>query len=118
MGSKKYIRIKNIGDGRADYVKLKLYMKIKEKVFSRDPRSERDWEDYKSDREGYDILLLSMGGAYPLETIPILLPQDVADIEFYYAKPVNKEQIVDALLVIFYGEPNPIEIPFKFELKP
>jgi hypothetical protein len=107
------IVIKNVGDGAAENVTMRLYLA-------------GDHEYLHSILQSFDFRFPAVNDkpefkvVYGYEREPFVLPaQDSFSTHFEMSQPqlITKDTRITALLKIFYGEPAPVEIPFTIELK-
>jgi len=116
--SVKKIVLKNIGDGTADYTKLNLYL---------DYEIENSYVIFKlthfkmskfirNEKPNVKLLFVSNNNDIRETRIPA---KDELSFDFSLQNNhlIKKDIFVNAILKVFYGEPNPLEIPFTIEIK-
>ena len=111
----KTVLIKNEGDGTADYIRMRLYINYKDDGLIRDLGNAYFWRQNISDKPAFSTMLVydAPGG-----DINLLPAQDAIPVKFHMQNPHLRENSahVAAILMIFYGEPEPIEVPFTLEI--
>ena len=110
--TQRVIEIKNIGDGSADYIQLKLYVNFDDYDFRRDFGNSGWFYSEINDKSEFKKMLRYEN---PLGILPA---KDTIPIRFWMQTlPLRKSDMHSpAILKIFYGEPVPKEIPFTFEI--
>lgn len=98
--TERVIEIKNVGDGTADFIKMRFYVNYEDEDFIRDLRN-TGWEHRGiNDKPEFKLMF------------------DYADKSGVVPAGLRKQDVkAAALLKIFYGEPVPKEIPFSFEIR-
>jgi hypothetical protein len=112
------IVIRNVGDGTAEFIKVKLYIQSKTNYFDKNSSDYRTWQEVESDKTHFDMVLLSEGSAFPMDKHFYLAAKDTMTFSLSVKRDLVMPAatiIVDAILVVFYGEPNYLEVPFSFE---
>jgi hypothetical protein len=109
----KTILIKNEGDGTADYIRIRLYINYKDDALIRDLGNSGFWKRNISDKPAFSTMLI-----YERDDINLLPAKDSIPVKFWMQNPHLRKSSVQtaAILMIFYGEPVPIEVPFTFEI--
>jgi hypothetical protein len=109
----KTVLIKNEGDGTADYIKMRLYINSVDDKLIGDLFFSRFLKLDTSDKPAFSTMLI-----YRSEDINLFPAQDSIPIKFsmYHAQSKKSDVQVAAILMIYYGEPIPIEVPFTFEI--
>ncbi|MDP1813315.1 MAG: hypothetical protein Q8K92_02595 [Leadbetterella sp.] len=114
----KDIMVKNIGNKDADYIKVKLYIKNYSSYFSDKCTDNMNWKVIESDNPNFNTALIIEN--YSLQNfIVLLLVQDPLkfSLSLNNRGPEPPKGKTEALLVIFYGEPTELEVPFTFEFE-
>lgn len=115
----KTITVKNIGDGTADFIRMRIYTNSKDPDLNRDISFAGNREGLYSDRHeglsdkpGFDF----MHSYYT--KIGLLPAQDEIPITFHMQNPDLRKEDASAavILMIFYGEPQPVEVPFTIQI--
>ena len=109
----KTVLIKNEGDGTADYIRMRLYINYEDNALINDFGITGFTRRNISDKLAFSTMLI-----YERHYINLLPAQDSIPLEFRMQNPhLRKSSVqVAAILMIFYGEPVPIEVPFTLEI--
>ncbi len=110
---KKTVLIRNEGDGTADYIRMRLYINNEDNRLLNDLFNTGFWEENICDKPAFSKMLI-----YGRNNINLLPAQDSIPLEFWMQNPQSRKSSVHAaaILMIFYGEPVPIEVPFTLEI--
>jgi len=113
----KDILVKNIGNADANYIKVKLYINNYSYYFDENSADTVTWKVIESDNPKFNKALVMETYNQFTNHIVLLLAQDSFKFSLSLnnrgAKPSKGK--TEALLVIFYGEPTGLEVPFTFE---
>jgi len=107
------IEIKNVGDGTADFIKIRFYVNYEDEYLIQDLNITYWAQRGINDKPEYKLMFDYAGKS------AMVPPQDSMPVRFMIDKPGLRKQDVKvaALLKIFYGEPAPKEVPFTFEIR-
>jgi len=110
---RKIIEIKNLGDGTADQLRMRLYLNYEDEDLVRDLNNGSWVKSEPNDKPEFVAMFI-----YRNESI-VIPAQGSISMSWYMQNPhLRKKNIkVRALLKIFYGEPVPGEVPFSFEIR-
>ncbi|MCK9295223.1 MAG: hypothetical protein M0P70_09060 [Desulfobulbaceae bacterium] len=114
----KDIVVKNIGNADANYIKVKLYIKNYSSYFSDKCADGMNWRVIESDNPQFNNALIIENDNLT-NFIVLLLAQDSVkfSLSLNNRGPEPPKGKTEALLVIFYGEPTGLEVPFTFEFE-
>ena len=106
------VQIRNEGAGIAKFVRMRLYLDIRDKDLVND-FGQTAWVYANfNDKPGFKYMLEQK------QTYDYIAAKDSITAGFWVHNPHTREKDVEssALLVIFYGEPEPREINFTFKI--
>lgn len=106
------IQVRNEGNGVATFVRLRLYIDCRDIDLVRDFGSSNwSYADF-NDKPGYKYMLEFD------QTHDHIAPKDSFSFEFWINSSQNRTENIEspALLVVFYGAPEPKEFPFTFKI--
>ena len=107
------LEIKNVGDGTADFIRIRLYVNFDDADFIRDLRN-TGWETLGiNDKPEFKLMFDYTEGS------GVVPAKDSIPVRFWMQNPGlrNMDVKVAALITVFYGEPIPKEVPFTFEIR-
>jgi hypothetical protein len=110
--TKKFIELKNIGDGSTDQVKIRLYLNYEDEDLILNLQNTNWQKSDFNDRPEYAAMFV-YDYAFSIS------PQASVPIDIWIQNPEFRKNKVEtsALLKIFYGEPIPYEVTFSFEIQ-
>jgi hypothetical protein len=106
------LQIRNEGNGVATFVRVRLYLDCKDKELLRDFEIGRWTYAEFNDKPGFKYML-------ELDhTYNHIAPKDSVSFSIWMQNPHIRTDNIEspALLVVFYGAPEPIEVPFTFKI--
>jgi hypothetical protein len=110
---KRFVELKNLGDGTAEQVRIRLYLNYVDDDLIRDLRNESWFKSEVNDRSEFVAMFI-----YEKESV-MIPAQGSITLPWWMQNPqLRKANIkTKGLLKVFYGEPSPGEFPFTFEIQ-
>lgn len=110
---KRFVELKNLGDGTAEQVRIRLYINHVDDALVRDLGNELWFRSEVNDRPDFEAMFV-----YGKESV-MIPAQGSITLPWWMQGPESRKTNIKTrgLLKVFYGEPLPGEFPFSFEIR-